>query len=121
MKNLKLTVWNRIGLTIIIIAMYALITSVSAQGPGGPGGQGRGGPSPEERAKRQTERMKEELKLTAAQEPRVLTINLKYAKKMDDVRKIADTAVQRKTFQKNLSLQETIQGRAHPRPGKGLP
>jgi hypothetical protein len=60
--------------------------------------QGQGG-TPEERAKRQTEMMKTELKLTAAQEPKVDAINLKYAKKMQEARNTTDTAVRRKTFE----------------------
>lgn len=45
--------------------------------------QRRGGerPSPEERAKRTTERMAEELSLTDAQKKQILDINLEYAKK----------------------------------------
>jgi len=45
------------------------------------------------------------LNLTAAQEPKVADINLKYAKKMEDVRKISDTAVQHKTS-KNIQSQK---------------
>jgi Spy/CpxP family protein refolding chaperone len=62
-------------------------------------GKGHGSPTPEERAKRQTEKMKESLSLTSAQEPKVSAINLKYAKKMEDVRKVSDTAAQRKSTQ----------------------
>ena len=85
----------------IIILFSAMVTTVAAQkgGNGGPppsGGQGRGGATPEMRAKRQTDRMKEQLKLTSAQETKVEVINLKYAKKMDEVRKNADPAIQKK-------------------------
>jgi hypothetical protein len=63
---------------------------VNAQQPGG------GGRTPEERATMLTEMMKEQLSLTSAQEPKVKAINLKYANKMQDVRKMTDTAAQRK-------------------------
>lgn len=84
-----------------IILFSVMVATVSAQkgGNGGPppsGGQGHGGATPEMRAKRQTDRMKEQLKLTPVQETKVEAINLKYAKKMDEVRKNADPAIQQK-------------------------
>jgi hypothetical protein len=81
-------------LMLLIISM----TSIHAQN--NPQRGGRGSASPEDRAKRQTEMMKESLSLTAAQEPKVSAINLKYAKKMEEVRKVADTVAQRKSAQK---------------------
>ena len=93
-----------IGLMVLILTMVTMISSsVVAQGPGN--GGGRGNATPEERAKRQTDMMKDNLSLTAAQEPKVSAINLKYAKKMDDVRKIADTAAQRKSAE-NIQKQK---------------
>jgi periplasmic protein CpxP/Spy len=104
MKNLKNYRMFPIGLMVLILTMVTMISSaVVAQGPGN--GGGRGNATPEERAKRQTDMMKDNLSLTAAQEPKVSAINLKYAKKMDDARKIADTAVQRKTTD-NLQKQK---------------
>ncbi len=85
-----------------IIVLVIAGTSVFAQ----QGGQGQGGPTPEDRAKRQTDMMKTQLNLTAAQEPKVADINLKYAKKMGDARDIADTAVQHKTMKNLQSLKE---------------
>jgi Spy/CpxP family protein refolding chaperone len=63
--------------------------------------------TPEERAKRLTEMMKEKLKLTPAQEPKVSAINLKYAKKNEEIKKISDTATQRKTLRDNNKLKDT--------------
>jgi Spy/CpxP family protein refolding chaperone len=60
--------------------------------------QGGGGMTPEQRAKRITGMMKENLSLSAAQETKVEAINLKYAKKNDQTRNIADTTVRRKTL-----------------------
>jgi hypothetical protein len=98
MKNQLKSVYGNLRQSFCIIAiLMASVTFGYSQGNNP--GQGRGKSSPEDRAKRQTEMMKESLSLTAAQEPKVSSINLKYAKKMEDVRKIADTAVQRKTFQ----------------------
>jgi len=77
-----------------------LLSGTSLYGQDNRQGGGRGSASPEDRAKRQTEMMKESLSLTAAQEPKVSAINLKYAKKMEEVRKVADTAAQRKSAQK---------------------
>lgn len=92
-----------LGLAVFVLTMITMMaTTAVAQGPGG---GGRGNATPEERAKRLTEMMKESLSLTTAQEPKVSAINLKYAKKMEDVRKISDTAVQRKTVQ-NLNKQK---------------
>ena len=89
------------GKLMMVISLVTLLiftsSAIFAQQHGG-GGDGKK-PTPEDRAKRQTEMMKDNLNLTAAQEPKVAAINLKYAKKNDDARKIADTAVQRKTLQ----------------------
>ena len=90
--------------TIGMIALMLIsVTSIYAQGNGP--GMGRGNASPEDRAKHLTEMMKESLSLTAAQEPKVSAINLKYAKKIEEVRKVADTAVQHKSMQ-NLHKQK---------------
>jgi hypothetical protein len=96
MKKQILTAAGTIRLMITLSLLFILTTSATiafAQG----NGMGHGNATPEERAKRQTERMKDDLKLTTAQEPKVSAINLKYAKKMEDVRKMTDTAAQRKT------------------------
>lgn len=77
-------------------------------------GEGMRNMPPEDRAKRQTEMMKEALTLTAAQEPKVEAINLKYAKKMDEVRAASkDTAVVRKNAaalntQKDAELKKVL-------------
>ena len=55
--------------------------------------------SAEDRAKRQTDMMKDELKLNQDQEKKVYAINLKYSDKMKDVRQIADTSARRKSFE----------------------
>jgi Spy/CpxP family protein refolding chaperone len=103
MKNLTSNLKVRLGLAVLVLTLVTMMSTASmAQGPGG---GGRGNATPEERAKRLTEMMKESLSLTTAQEPKVSAINLKYAKKMEDVRKISDTAVQRKTVQ-NLNKQK---------------
>lgn len=59
-------------------------------------------PSAEDRAKQQTQMMKDELKLTATQEPKVYAINLKYIK-MNDVARTGATDKDkvRKILQKN--------------------
>jgi len=57
-----------------------------------------GGLSAEDRAKRQTDMMKNELKLTPDQETKVYAINLKYSQKMHDAREIADTTARRKSL-----------------------
>ena len=77
-----------------------LITAASMKAQDGRPGMGHGNATPEDRAKRQTAMMKEGLSLTAAQEPKVSAINLKYAKKMEEVRKVADTSEQRKSAEK---------------------
>jgi hypothetical protein len=76
MKNLKNKLSLSIGLMVLMLAMLTGIsTAAIAQGPGN--GGSRGGATPEERAKRQTEMMKDNLSLTAVQEPKVSAINLK--------------------------------------------
>jgi short subunit dehydrogenase-like uncharacterized protein len=88
-----------------------LISSTSLYSQEKHSGGDKGKATPEQKATRQTERMKESLSLTAAQEPKVAAINLKYAKKMEDVRKISDTAVQRKTA-KSLNDQKNVELKA---------
>ncbi|MEI6683976.1 MAG: hypothetical protein WCO44_15200 [Bacteroidota bacterium] len=108
MKTQIFTHARNLRLLIALAALFIFsVSSVYAQG----NGMGRGGATPEERAKRQTERMKEELKLTPAQEPKAEAINLKYAKKVEDVRKITDTAVQRKSLLE-LNKQKTAELKA---------
>ncbi|MFZ4520163.1 MAG: hypothetical protein ACOYNC_00580 [Bacteroidales bacterium] len=104
--NTKITpVTRSLRLLVLLMVLVTITTSaIFAQMPGK--GQGHGKPTPEERAKRQTEMMKENLSLTAAQEPKVSAINLKYAKKMEDVRKLTDTAVMRKSIQ-NMNKKRT--------------
>ncbi|MCX6305258.1 MAG: hypothetical protein NT040_09830 [Bacteroidetes bacterium] len=88
----------------VITLMLISVTAMYAQGkhPGG----GNGNATPEEHAKRLTEMMKEKLSLTAAQEPKVSAINLKYAKKVDEARKIADTAARHKSVQNLNKLKD---------------
>ncbi len=49
-----------------------------------------GGGTPEERAKRQTDRLTEQLSLNADQEKQVLALNLERVKKMDEARAAGD-------------------------------
>ena len=98
MKTRLLSMTRRLSLVVSLAALFVMFgTVVSAQKQGG--GMGYGNASPEDRAKRQTEMMKEKLALNTAQESKVSAINLKYARKMEDVRKITDTAAQRKSFE----------------------
>ncbi len=100
--NLVTRYFGRFVLLCTVFLLPGLL--VMAQQPGGRGdGHGRGGATPEMRAQRQTDMMKEELKLTAAQEPKVADINLKYAKKVDEARKNTDTTAVRKAV---LALQD---------------
>lgn len=87
-KNLRFAV-GLIALTLVSVS------SIYAQG--NKAGE-RGQPTPEDRAKRNTEMMKQGLSLTSAQETKVLAINLKYAKKNDEARKITDMETKSKTF-----------------------
>jgi hypothetical protein len=67
--------------------------------------QGRSNATPEERAKHQTEMMKTQLSLTSAQEKKVSDINLKYANKMEDLRKTPENDAQHKAAM-NLQSQK---------------
>lgn len=104
MKTKVSTASRNLFLMISVTALFLFSSTTIFAQQQGPG-KGYGKATPEERAKRQTEMMKENLSLTAAQEPKVSAINLKYANKMEDVRKITDTAVMRKTAQ-NLNKQK---------------
>ena len=106
MKTQFFTASRNLHLAVSLIVLFIFSTSaLFAQQHGN--GMGQGNATPEQRATRQTERMKEDLKLTAAQEPKVSAINLKYAKKMEDVRKMTDTAAQRKTVMSLNKQKET--------------
>lgn len=90
---------------LILLMLFLTSAGVSFAQQGGQGG-GYGSATPEERATRLTDMMKEQLKLTAAQEPKVSAINLKYAKKNQEVRAIADTAQRRKTATANETARD---------------
>jgi periplasmic protein CpxP/Spy len=106
-SNMKrLTTYRKCSVYMTLIAfLLAALMSLPLAAQQGMNGGGHGGATPEERAKRQTEIMQEKLSLTASQEPKVMALNLKYAKKMEEVRKITDTAVLHKTV-RNLSKQK---------------
>ncbi|WP_075591055.1 DUF4890 domain-containing protein [Labilibacter marinus] len=82
------------NLIFTLAAFLVLSISVNAQGPQ------RGG-TPEEMAKKQTEKMKKDLSLSEDQVTKVSAINLKYAKKIDEVRNNAsgDRAAMRESMQ----------------------
>jgi Spy/CpxP family protein refolding chaperone len=101
---------KKTGRFVMVLTMLIAISLPAVRAQYGQG-MGGGNATPEERAKRQTERMKEQLSLTAAQEPKVSAINLKYAKKMEDVRKMTDTAAQRKSVM-NLNKQKEAEFKA---------
>ena len=69
---------------------------------------------PEDRAKRQTEMMKDALKLTPDQESKVSAINLKYAKKLNELRATTkDTSLLKKSAvnlnnQKDADLKKVL-------------
>lgn len=95
------TLFNKIQrkLTFLLFILFLTPAGVSFAQHGT--GQGGGGNPPEVRAKRQTDYMKEPLKLTAAQEPKVYAIALKYAKKMDEALALTDDIQRSKAIQGN--------------------
>lgn len=98
MKNSKSTKPFTGLLSVILLSLFMVAAgTLIAQKPGQKGDGGNA--SPEDRAKRLTLMMKDNLSLTAAQEPKVADINLKYAKKNEEIRNIADTTARRKAFQ----------------------
>jgi len=93
----------------LTVILFFTTSSVFAREQGT--GMGRGNASPEDRAKRLTLVMKDRLSLTAAQEPKVAAINLKFAKKMEEARKIKDQATQDRTIL-DLSKQKDAELKA---------
>ncbi len=94
MKNQSKSISRLIhAMSLCSLWVLLLNSPVFAQQPGG------GGMSAEDRAKRQTDMMKDELKLNQDQEKKVYAVNLKYSDKMKDLRSIADTAARRKSFE----------------------
>ena len=70
---------KRIGMFILMVVFAAFVTKAQ------PGGQGRQG-TPEDMAKRQTEQLGEYVKMTKDLEKKVYDLNLKYAKKAQEMR-----------------------------------
>lgn len=98
MKLLLISKTNNMRISVGLVIFFLIsVTSAYAQG-GHSGKEGRKASS-EERAKSQTEKMKEHLSLTVTQESKVLSINQKYNKKMEDVRNIADKTTQKKSVE----------------------
>lgn len=89
---------KRIHLRTLTTLMVVILTLISIGLTAQPGrGERKGGRTPDERSKRLTEMMKKELKLNADQEKKVAAINLKYAKKMDEIRKNGGDRDEKKT------------------------
>ncbi|WP_430933553.1 DUF4890 domain-containing protein [Saccharicrinis sp. 156] len=72
------------NLIFSLVAIFAITFSLEAQRPQ----RGNMG-TPEDMAKKQTERMKEDLGLTDKQTTKIQSINLKYANKQQELRKNA--------------------------------
>lgn len=89
----------------VLAGMLALMSfGVFAQhgtGTGGGYGGGFGNASPEDRAKRITGMMKDQLKLNADQEKKTYAINLKYAKLNEEAKKKGNDDEIRKAVQSN--------------------
>jgi Spy/CpxP family protein refolding chaperone len=96
MQKNRLSLLFQRNLGFLLVILFMTTSAVAFAQQGGQGGD-RGNSTPEERAKRLTGMMKDQLKLTAAQEPKVSAINLKYAKKNEDLKAVADTSLRRKT------------------------
>jgi hypothetical protein len=91
---------------LVLLVLMCLFSGVICAQNGEQRGQ-RQQLSVEERAKAQTDRLKKELDLTAAQYDSVQAINLKYAKKAEELFKNNqnDRAKNRETLQKNQEAQ----------------
>lgn len=94
MKTREKQIHLRTLTTLMVVILTLISIGLTAQ-PGR--GEGKGGRTPDERSKRLTEMMKKELKLNADQEKKVAAINLKYAKKMDEIRKNGGDRDEKKT------------------------
>ena len=87
---------RRMGASIILFVLFIAAAHSQVQSTTAP----PAGPSAEERAKNQTQKMKTDLKLTSAQEPKVYDINLKYCKLIDEAKKNGqDRNAQRKLIE----------------------
>lgn len=75
---------KKIGL-ILILLVTVVLTGIAQ-----PGGQGMRNMSPEDRAKRETERIGEYVKYTAGQDAKVTALNLKYIQKQSENRPSGD-------------------------------
>lgn len=86
-----------------MLLFFMSMNQLFAQTGGGKGGFMNA--SPDERAKRLTQMMKDELKLTPAQETKVSAINLKYAKKNEELRKADKAEAQKKMEESNKARE----------------
>lgn len=89
--------------------LFAVFTA-QAQQPQGQGGQERRQFTPVDMAKRQTEQMKEYITLSKSEETKVNEINLKYAKKAEELRTGVSfrdmTDKQREEMRKKMEAQQ---------------
>lgn len=98
---------------LLIIALLGFTVTALAQNRRG--GNGRGEMSAEDMAKRQTERMKTELNLTAEQEVKIQAINMKYAEQQvakrdekKEKRREMETAQQAVMDQKDAEIKALL-------------
>lgn len=87
------------GITLLLLFLTMSVNTFAQQGQ-------FSNADAEDRAKRITGLMKSELKLTATQETKVQAINLKYAKLMDQTKKITDNAQRMKTMSENEKAKD---------------
>jgi len=84
---------KNIILTFVTVLLFSMVQNLSAQKP-------KRDMDPQKMSEKQTQMLKEDVGLTAEQEPKVAAINLKYAKLTDEARKNnADKVAMREKMQ----------------------
>lgn len=89
---------------LVVLFASLMAFAVTAQ----PSPKGKGQKTPEERAKKQTELMKQELKLTDAQAAQVDKINIKYAIEKDKLEQEMKAKKKAMYDQKNAELKAVL-------------
>jgi len=90
-------------IALLLSVLFVFVIAGKAQPQGGP----RGPMNPEDMAKRQTEKLKETLKLSADQEKKVYDINLKYAKKRSEMFKAGMQGGDRDAMREKMTQMQT--------------
>jgi len=92
----------------LLVILFAIMMGVSVAAQANEGKHGKGHQTPEERAKKQTEMMKQQLQLNETQATQVEQINAKYAAQSDQLKQEVKDKMKAQGSQKNAELKAVL-------------